>query len=269
MSDTKSNLEGIRQHEEFMGKPEGKRTAEVAKVVERATVWTITPAEVRKGKAIDLDFATSSIRERQAEVTRAGNGVMFDAALLTHAVVAAENIGKGKPFATQGDYAKAIQFAPSYVSRLKYIGRAVVVHGVTKASGDFAFLCQHGSNAKVAAAVALTDTAEFRRLLKQYRAEIAEHGRITGDARTPQIASEKGETVEGEVVSVTDTPVVGDPMDAVKAALKALDAACKAAGFTRETWAPIEDKVTAIVKREVTLLDKAEKASAKAEKVPA
>lgn len=222
--------------------------------------YVLTSAMVRTGEGIDLDAATAYVRHLKGEADQSTRLSVWEAARLTHGVVAAGNIGKGegKHYPTQGDYAREIGFSEGWVSRLKSVGRAIAVHGVTKASAEYAFLVQHAANAKVSAAIKSEDTREFKSLLKTYMSQMAEHGRILGETRAPQIGDgteetgeAEGETVAGEVV---ETPA--DPMVAVLAAVKALDAACKAAGFTPETWAPVEDSVNKILTREVTLLAK-------------
>lgn len=243
--------------------------------------FTITPGQARRGLVKDVDAMTAWIRHRKGETDREVGALMWTAALGTHALFVAatttENPTPKAPngFAKQGDYAEAIGFSNGYVTKLRNLGRAAAVHGVTKASGDWGFLVANVGNAKVSEAIKSDDTAAFRKALKTFRAQVAEHGRIIGDSKPPtgEILS-GGPTPEGQSTpsdgTSGDAPVVTiDPLAALDAALDAVEAAAKAATdrMTAERWSGYEDRLDAVKTRMVTILtDRAKKSKVGAER---
>lgn len=205
----------------------------------------------------DLDAAVAAVVSERHAVERVAGHVMWNAALLTYNVLEVnkgEYIGSGedKPWKDQTDYVvKGLGFSKGYGTTLKRLGRAAVVHGVTRGSAEWGFLASHAQLAPVGKAIALDDTEEFRRLIKGYAAEMRAHGAIKGSARTPQIASEGEGEGSGEGSGESAPAPATERPATVADILNALDAAAKAAD--REGWAAIEDRLSRIIEREVTL----------------
>jgi hypothetical protein len=144
-------------------------------VAHEVTVTTagLTAAHGRKaGSMVPADVA-ATIRDGQSVVASVGNGVMWDAAILTHYVKETDPaIGKayaeaGTGWATQRDYAAAIGFGETYVSRLVLLGRAIVVHGVRAGSPDYTTLASHAS--KFSALIKGDDSKALREALAWFR----------------------------------------------------------------------------------------------------
>lgn len=145
---------------------------------------TLTVAQVKRG-AVDVPAVLESLAAGFVITDRVQGAVMWDAALLTHYLVTADEIGKGKTFETAADYAKKIGKSQPYVSRLKVLGRAAVVHSIRKGSAEWRFLCTHADARPIREAVKGDDSAAVRAAIRSASAQVKEHGKITQGARTP------------------------------------------------------------------------------------
>lgn len=245
-------------------KTDSKQVATMAAPVEILTV-----AQVRSGK-VDVPTVLDEVAARIALGDRVQGSIMWDASLLTEHVAAAE-IGKGKRFATAADYAKALGRSQAYVSRLRVLGRAAVVHGIRKGSAEWRFLCSHGDNSQIREAVKGDDSEALRKRIKSAAAEVAEHGRITSGAKTGAKAKAKKTADEKAAdkkaaAKATTPPTLGD----VREALRQVESMAK----TFDTSEPVEKALRALAdslaKRRTTLAAKPTAPAKKAaEKVPA
>jgi hypothetical protein len=217
-------------------------------------VYTVGNARSGKGGLDNTEAVLSDIGRRQSSVGRVAGAVMFDASL------AAWRLVHSTKAVSQRDYAEGTGFAASYVSRLVRIGRYVVDLGVVKGSERFTFLASHGSNARVGALLKAyddgkADKAQTMRGLDLLIAEVKEHGKITSGARTPQPndgtdTSDKADQAETETGTTDErAATIGDVLDALDAMVKGLD---------REVWAATENRLQAIITREVTVRAKAD-----------
>lgn len=230
----------------------------VSTTAPEAVVFTVKQARTNSGPLANVDTAIQTVKSAKSNADRVVGQVMWNAALLTHSVVTSGHVGSGKDATmTQGDYVAALGFSAAYGTALKRLGRAAVVHGVKRGTPLWGFLCSKAGDAKVGKAIALDDTAAALAALKGFEAEYREHGRITSGASTPRVDDGTGsgegtgsDSDGGEgTVTVTLTPA-----QAVDAALQTLDAALKSLPVDdRETFAMVENRLTAILAREVTL----------------
>lgn len=201
------------QKEQDMSENTPAKQAE--KVTKKVTHPTLTVATAKREQAAtDLRQIAKTVADSKRQADRVVGDVMWTAALTTHNVAEVSRaIGKDGVWSSQADYAKAIGFGPAYVTRLKRLGRAAVVLGVTKSSREWTFLASYADRAPVGKAIAdATDSADLKRRLKPLMAEMAEHGKITTGARVPQIASEKDGEKDGEkgAEKSTTPPTLGD-----------------------------------------------------------
>jgi hypothetical protein len=219
-----------------------------------ATLFTV--AEAKKGFA-DPVQATKDVRALKDSADRVAGAVMWNAALVVFDALGESKdrvIGDAAPFKDQTDYiVRGLGFSKGYGTTLKRLGRAAVVHGVRQGSAEWAFLASNAQRAAVGAAIALDDTAEFKRLIKGYAAEMREHGEIKGAARTPQVGdgTDKGDGDKGD----GSTPAESAPREAtLDDVLNALDAMLKQAD--RETFAAAESRIQRMLEREITIRSK-------------
>lgn len=221
-----------------------------------AIVFTVKEARNHSGALANVDAAVQTVKSGKANADRVAGQVMWNAALLTHSVISSGHVGSGKDATmTQGDYVKSIGFSPAYGTALKRLGRAAVVHGVKRGTTMWGFLCSKAGDAKVGAAIALDDTAEALKILRGFEAEYREHGKISTGASTPRV-SDGSEATPTESTPTEDgtVEVTLTPAQSVTAALDLLDRALRTLPVEdRETWAATENRLAAIVEREVTL----------------
>lgn len=227
-----------------------------------APTFTVGMARNGFGDADRVRETADLIREEKGNVDRIAGHVMWNAALHAYDVLEvrkSEFLGKDGVWTDQTDYVlRGLGFkSKGYATTLKRLGRAAVVHGVTRGSAEWAFLASTAQLAPVGKAIALDDTEEFRRLIKGYAAEMKAGGKISADARTPQLPTGEGEdsgetdtqnrggsaTVAGEVSERRDA-TLQDVLDAVDDFAKGAD---------RETWAAMENRLTRIITRENTV----------------
>lgn len=71
-------------------------------------------------------------------ITRLGNDLMWQAALAVNGLLCSGQIGKGKRWESQDDYAGEWGASKGYVSKVVAIGRAAAVHGLQYQSDDYA-----------------------------------------------------------------------------------------------------------------------------------
>lgn len=134
----------------------------------------LTATAVRAG--IDIRATVDSIGQAWRTLATGTESLMWEAALATHAVVLADAIGADseespRMWATQGDYADALGVSKGYVTRLKLLGRAAVVHGVRQGSADWRWLSRGGNTSKVSKVINGDDTAAVREAVEEARAE--------------------------------------------------------------------------------------------------
>jgi hypothetical protein len=232
----------------------------------------ITLADARKGKVSDVNAFVGKVREELQNADKVKGQALYDAALGFHAIVTTgENM-------TQGDYADALYGKVKGGETVKGSGRAMgtmlkrlsiaaVVLGVKRESREWRYLVQRGTNAETGFLGKMPTGTKAERdavlaALKSNAAQWEEHGKVTQGARTPQ-PNDGTDSGEGEGSGEgSDTPQSSDTLS-VDDVLKMLDAALKREEWTRETWQPVEDRLTALITREVTLLGKRDKAAAK------
>lgn len=224
--------------------------------------FALTPATARKADALTPEAvreAASTVASHKHAADKVAGEVMWEAGLLTHyVVVTSKAIGAEGLWEAQGDYAKSIGFSPAYVTRLKRLGRAAVVHGVRKGSARWTFLASFADRAEVGKAVALDDTDEFGAVIDAIAESTRKTGKYTLPGSTEAPALEGGEQganrqPSGEV-EVTERaeaervvqPTVGD----VRAVLRSLAETVKS--LNADDWSAVEDGVLALVSNENT-----------------
>lgn len=231
------------------------------------SVDMFTKGQVSKG--FDVPVALEQVREAAKTSDRVRGAVMWNAALLTWDVleVHRDRWISADPsedqFKDQTDYVvRGLKFGKGYGTTLKRLGRAIMVHGVTQGSAEWSFLASNAQLAPVGKAVALEDTAAFKAEIKRLAAEMREHGSITTGAREPRPASESDQS--GDVDTQNrggNGTATGDTVERVEATLdqvlSALDTMLRNAD--RETFAAAENRLTAMLTREVTIRAKADK----------
>lgn len=169
---------------------------------------TLTVDAVREGLTVEqIATHAEEIGKVEAKVSAVRGTVLYFAALETHAVMthkAHALIGKGKGkgtlaegalWRTKGDYAAAIGRAPSTLSLLENIGRAVVVHGEgmdTTPGSNWQILTRFGTAAAVTRAVEQSETSDYEAAMDALREEVEREGRVlSDDKRAARIASER------------------------------------------------------------------------------
>lgn len=106
-------------------------------------------------KGFEVDTALANLKGRMSLIVKAGDGVMFDAALFTWDVTHRGLIGKGEGarWATQGDYVTnaetGLGFDKSYGTQLVRLGYAVGPFNVKAGSKEWTFLAKNASKAPV------------------------------------------------------------------------------------------------------------------------
>lgn len=165
------------------------------------TTAGLTPAMARKVGAIDAQTTADSIREQAAAVAAAGGSVMWEAAILTHYTVeTAGLVGKGQSenggWESQSDYADAIGYGKSYVTRLKRLGRAIVVHGIRRDSAAFTYLCSKADAASLREVTEGDDSKAYRDAVK---------AQMTRALETPEQRKARQHDLKA-----TDTPATDD-----------------------------------------------------------
>jgi len=179
-----------------------------------------------------------------------------DAAYATECAYSAGLIGKDATYPTARDYAATYDVAPATVTLWKRLGRALVV-GVTTDSPVWQVLAfKAAANDKAVADAIMADDATVETIT----AAIATTREPDGKRRT---AAKDGKPNDGTTDAPTDVLAgVTDPTDQAMILVGMLDKIVK--GTDREGWAKIESALDKIVKREVTVRAKADKAAAAA-----
>lgn len=226
---------------------------QVATATKPGTVAGLAPAftlaQATKGFE-DFDAATAQVKEEATIGAKVRGHVMWNAALHAHYVLdvaKGEFLGEGGRWQDQGQYAAAMGYGKSYGTVLKRLGRAATVHGVRRGSATWTFLASHAQRAEVGKAVALDDTAEFKAEISRLADNWAKLGTVKDGPVTREgqpgdgsdTAGNGGDPAEGqsEVREVT----MGELLDALSESVKSL---------TREDWATVENRLTAIITRE-------------------
>lgn len=242
----------------------------------------LTVAQAKAGDLAGQEVAAfvSQVRDRVQIAASMREVSLVDAALGFHAVVV-----KGKNM-TQGDYADALYgktgksgditkgSGKSMGTLLKRLADAAVRLGFEPGTPEWSYLVQKGGNAVVGQAL-VQPAAKARKAITAQAKAYA----VAGDAaqltagRTPRpndgaeatAAADSAESATGSTESAPTVPLnVGNILDALDRFAKDAD---------REGWAAIENRMQAIITREVTVraaADKAEtKPTAKPRKAPA
>lgn len=238
-------------------------------------VLTVQPLlTVAQAKAGDLagqevTAFVSQVRDRVQIAASMREVSLVDAALGFHAVVV-----KGQNM-TQGDYADALYgkvgkdgitkgSGKSMGTLLKRLADSAIRLGFEPGTPEWSYLVQKGGNAVVGQALSLP-TAKARKAITSQAKAYA----VAGDAaqltagRTPRPndgaqASEAADSAESATGSTESAPTV--PLN-IGNVLDALDGMAKSAD--REGWAAIENRLQAIITREVTVRAAADKAESK------
>lgn len=219
-----------------------------------APAFTLTQA--REGFA-DFDAATSQVREEATIGAKVRGHVMWNAALHAHYVLdvaKAEFVGEGQRWADQGQYAAAMGYGKSYGTTLKRLGRAATVHGVRRGSATWTFLASHAQRAEVGKAIALDSTDEFKAEVKRLAENWAKLGTVKDGPVTREgqpgdgssVAGNGGDASEGQSGEASEV-TIGQLLDLLSEAVKPL---------TRDDWATVENRLTAIIAREVQIRTK-------------
>lgn len=169
---------------------------------------TLTAEAVREGLSVEAIKAhAEEIGSVESRISKVRGMVVYFAALETHAVMTHKGqplIGKGKGkgtlaegalWRTKGDYAESIGRAPSSLSLLENVGRAIVVHGeaVDQTPGsNWQILTRFGTAAAVTRAVQATETSAYEAAMAELREEYDREGKIlSDDTRAARIAAER------------------------------------------------------------------------------
>lgn len=140
-------------------------------------VETITDANVQIDHAQAVAEITTEKRHR---------GEMFRAALYTYRVCyVTRAVGQGAGRMPFQDYASQLGYAKSYITLLRRLGRALVVHGVTADSELFSILTRAATKREVAALLDREDAvphSDIRRVVAQFAAHLEHRSRDDGGA---------------------------------------------------------------------------------------
>lgn len=170
----------------------------------------LTVGQVRKAGSIDVPTAMQTIGEAGRVLGRAGQTVMWDAALLTHYCHAHGVIGKddGALYPSQNAYAEAFGMTKSAASKSKALGRAAVIHGIRRESKAWTWLTTESNVSKVRDALNGDDPEAFRAALDEAMADKPKAVESGTDTREPRPATESGDAgTDGN--GGTDGPTLG------------------------------------------------------------
>jgi len=238
------------------------------------SAFVLTPAKAAKADSLTPEAvreAAGTVLTHKSAADRIVGDVMWEAGLLTHYVtVTAKAIGSDGLWEAQGDYAKAIGYSPAYVTRLKRLGRAAVVHGVRKGSARWTFLASFADRAEVGQAVKSDDREEFEAVIDALIESTRKAGKYAvPGAETPAIeGGEQGanrtpsgetEVTEREADRETVVTTIGDMREAFRVL------ASKVKDLSNEDWSAVEDMWESLRSNEntrrVTLAQAARKAA--------
>ena len=207
----------------------------------------------------DVKIARALVKRTVGKVSKTNRTQTVDAAYATDVAYAHGLIGSGEGalYPTARAYAEAMLVSPATVTLWRRLGHALVV-GVTPDSGLWQTLAfRAAANDKSVAEAILAEDATVATIQAAVdlirNPDGSKRDAVKGAARPAD-----GSKGEGEATDVLAG--VTDPTEQAMILVKMLDKIVK--GTDREGWAKIESALDKIVKREVTVRAKADKAEA-------